>query len=165
MSRAALMVVFSLAACGSAGTTELVEGTPCTTQDVGRCVELSCPGSEPVEVCDGEDGADGARGPEGAPGQDGQEGAQGDPGPQGLPGQDAGGVEWVITANVDARGWCDIPRPYANPFVLLTKAFVCNHDVSCVEVFDLPSETVPVHRIDVDADTTQSCIGVWELRE
>lgn len=163
--RKLLLVLVLAVACGDT-TTQVIEGAPCVATALDGCVEIECPGSDPVQVCDGADGATGEQGPPGQPGQDGAQGPQGDPGPQGQPGQDgqdAGGVEWVVTATVDSGGWCDIARPYANPFVFLVQAFVCNHDVSCTEVFDLPTETVPVHRILVDPDTTQSCIGVWEL--
>jgi hypothetical protein len=162
-----LIASVTLNGCGDASQT-------CEVIDTGACVDIVC-GADVASVCDGEDGADGSsgqdgadstvpgpQGPAGQDGQDGTQGPQGDPGPPGQDGQDAG-VQWIVTASVDSGGWCDIARPYANPFVFLIQAFVCNHDVSCTEVFDLPTETVPTHRILVDPDTTHSCIGVWRL--
>jgi hypothetical protein len=171
MKKLGWMVALVVLGTGCGTETTVVSGTDCSVSETDGCAVIECPNSEPVSVCDGEDGAPGqpgAPGQHGSPGslgEDGQDGAQGDIGPQGPPGQDGqdAGVQWVVSADADSGGWCDITRPYANPFVFLTQAFVCNHDVSCTEVFDLPTETVPVHRIVVDPDTTHSCIGVWEL--
>lgn len=85
MKRIGLVVGLALVgACGSE-TTQVIEGVPCVATNLDGCVEIECPGSEPVMVCDGEDGAPGSDGARGPAGQDGAPGAQG---PPGLPGQD-----------------------------------------------------------------------------
>lgn len=81
-------LVFALllvSACGDE-TTQVIEGVPCVATDLNGCVEIECPGSDPVQVCDGADGQDGDRGPTGQDGLDGLPGEQGDQGPQGPPG-------------------------------------------------------------------------------
>lgn len=79
MKRTGLVIAAALTTLGCAGeTTHVIQGAPCTTEDMGTCVEISCPGSDPVEVCDGADGQDGDSGPAGQDGLDGEQGPQGD---------------------------------------------------------------------------------------
>ena len=107
MRRLVLVCAALLLACGS--ETRVVEGTPCMTTDLGRCVEITCPGSEPVELCDGEDGAPGSVGPQGPTGMNGEDGAQGLPGPAGQDGTD--GQDSAITG-VHVFELANINSPY-----------------------------------------------------
>lgn len=104
-----------IAGCGDT-TTQVIEGTPCVTTDLDGCVEIECPGSESLQVCDGADGATGPQGLPGTPGEDGQDGAQGDVGPRGSPGQDGQdgtsgavvAVQTYILENIQSANLSDI---------------------------------------------------------
>jgi len=123
MKKVGLMVGLALVAfaCGDT-TTQVIEGVPCVSTDLDGCVEIECPGSEPVQVCDGADGADGSAGAQGPSGEDGQDGAQGDEGPQGPPGQDgqdgAPGavvvVETYMLENIQSTDVSDIGCTYSD---------------------------------------------------
>lgn len=104
-----LLLVVVLVGCSS--ETQVVEGTSCTTTQLDSCVEIECPGSEPVQVCDG---ADGIPGPQGMPGDDGSpggaQGPRGEPGADGqdgAPGQDGGSCSVEPIDSATARIVCD----------------------------------------------------------
>jgi hypothetical protein len=105
-----LLAIFGalvLVGCGGA------DAAPCTVVDANGCATIECPSSDPVSVCDGEDGApgavgangqDGATGPAGPQGLEGPAGADGAQGPAGADGSDANTIELVCQLHAATCG-------------------------------------------------------------
>jgi len=55
-------LAFLATGCGTDAAAQPVEATPCTAVEDAGCVVILCPGSEPVDVCNGSPGEPGAPG-------------------------------------------------------------------------------------------------------
>lgn len=107
-----ILLAVILATLGCGGETQVIEGSPCVTTDMDGCVQISCPGSESVEVCNGADGAMGEPGSQGLPGADGSDGAQGPQGVPGPPGQDGADAANPAITSVDVFELENLNSPY-----------------------------------------------------
>ena len=86
---------------------EGVQGEPgisCSITEGKDSATVSCPGSDPVVITDGQDGAIGPAGPAGPAGQNGQDGDDGEDGQNGTNGTNASGCTLVFKSNNGGNG-------------------------------------------------------------